>query len=428
MNIAMFTNTFTPHVGGVARSVEAFACAYRSRGHRVLVVAPEVDGRPDHEVGVVRVPALQHFNGSDFVVPLPVPGWLRSALVDFEPDVVHAHHPFLLGDTALRVASAWTVPVVFTHHTQYEKYTHYVPGDSDALKTFVRDVALGYANLADAVIAPSRSIADLLGEAGVTVRIAVIPTGFDPAVFHSGPGGATRHRLHIPPAAFVIGHVGRLAPEKNLDFLVRAVLHAMRRRPHAHLLLVGDGPSAAGLQAAAQRAGLASRVRMTGVLLGGELAEAYRAMDAFAFASQTETQGMVVTEALATGIPVVALDAPGVREVVRDGVNGRLLAPLDERGFTRALLQSIDLPGATQGALRRAAADSVGAFTIERTADLALELYGSLRRVRRAGTPAPDSLLERTLRRIKRELAILMNLAEAAGAAVVDEMGRREIL
>ena len=117
MNILMLTNTYLPHVGGVARSVEAFKRVYDARGHRVLVVAPDVPDIGDDEEDVIRVPAIQNFNGSDFSVRLPIPGFLLSAVRDFRPDLVHSHHPFLLGDTALRIATHFDVPLVFQHHT-----------------------------------------------------------------------------------------------------------------------------------------------------------------------------------------------------------------------------------------------------------------------------------------------------------------------
>ncbi len=134
MTFSMCTNTFTPHVGGVARSVEQFTDQFRQRGHRILVVAPEFPDIPAKESGVLT--AVQHFNGSDFSVPVPIPGMLHAALDRFRPDIVHSHHPFLLGDTVLRISASRNIPVVFTHHTQYERYTHYVPGDSELLKRF----------------------------------------------------------------------------------------------------------------------------------------------------------------------------------------------------------------------------------------------------------------------------------------------------
>lgn len=120
MNILIFTNTFTPHVGGVARSVEAFTSEYRRRGHRVLTVAPEFPDMSEDEVDVIRIEAIQNFNASDFSVALPLHSSLTEKVVAFKPDIVHAQHPFLLGMTALRLARYLEVPLVFTHHTLYE--------------------------------------------------------------------------------------------------------------------------------------------------------------------------------------------------------------------------------------------------------------------------------------------------------------------
>jgi glycosyltransferase involved in cell wall biosynthesis len=130
MNLLMMTNTYSPFVGGVARSVESFTEEFRRRGHRVMVVAPASPGAHKSEADVLRIPAIQKFNGSDFSLRLPVPGFLFSALEKFRPDVVHSHHPYLLGDTALRISALRNVPLVFTHHSMYEKFTHYVSGDS----------------------------------------------------------------------------------------------------------------------------------------------------------------------------------------------------------------------------------------------------------------------------------------------------------
>ena len=162
MNIALLTNTFTPHVGGVARSVDAFAKAYRELGHHVLVVAPEFDDAPEYETDVFRIPAIQHFNGSDFSVVLTVPSELSDYMEEFKPDIIHSQHPFLLGWTAVRMARMLDLPLVFTHHTLYEQYTHYVPGYSPGMKRFIIELSTRYANLTDQVFAPSESIHDLL--------------------------------------------------------------------------------------------------------------------------------------------------------------------------------------------------------------------------------------------------------------------------
>jgi glycosyltransferase involved in cell wall biosynthesis len=165
MRIVMMTNTYAPHVGGVARSVEAFGNEYRRRGHRVLVVCPEFENGPERELNVVRVPAMQRFNGSDFSVVLITPRWLRRKVEAFRPDLIHSHHPFLLGATAVRLARMLDVPLVFTHHTMYEHYTHYVPGDSETMRRFATHLSTNYSNLSDAVFAPSEAVAEVLRRA-----------------------------------------------------------------------------------------------------------------------------------------------------------------------------------------------------------------------------------------------------------------------
>ena len=222
MKIAMFTNTYLPHVGGVARSVKTLEDACRRQGHEVRVIAPEFEGSEDSP-DVLRVPAIQHFNGSDFSVQLPMPNIIREYMEDFRPDLIHSHHPFLLGDAALREAWKMRVPIVFTHHTLYERYTHYVPLDSPALKRVAVQLTTEYCNLCDQIIAPSESIERLLLDRGVTTSIRTIPTGIDTGYFAAGNGARFREQAGIPPDAKVIGHVGRLAREKNLRFLAGSI-------------------------------------------------------------------------------------------------------------------------------------------------------------------------------------------------------------
>lgn len=428
MNIVMVTNTFAPHVGGVARSVAAFAGEYRRRGHRVLVVAPVFPRQPADERDVVRIPAIQNFNGSDFSVVLPVSGRLTEALDEFRPDIVHAHHPYLLGNTALRNARYRKVPLVFTHHTLYEQYTHYVPGDSPALARFVVELATRYANLTDHVFAPSESIADLLRARGVQVPVTVVPTGVELARLAAGDGRACRARMGIPDDAFVVGHVGRLAPEKNLAWLADAVARFLRSEPRAHCLLVGRGPSEPDIRKAFTRAGVGARLHVAGVLEAGALADAYHAMDVFAFSSFSETQGMVLTEAMAAGTPVVALDAPGVREVVTDGEDGRLLArDASPDDLAAALAWVAHLPAERRTALRSAALRVAERFSLANTAERALTCYRAL--LERRFVERGDDLeqWQGLLDLVKAEWDIVKGVAGAAGAAIAPhEAPRRD--
>lgn len=424
MRVVMMTNTYLPHVGGVARSVETFSHALRREGHEVLVVAPQSDRTDGDDDGVLRVPAVQNFNGSDFAVRLPIPGLVSSALSEFQPDIIHAHHPFLLGDTAQRAAAQLNLPLVFTHHTMYERYTHYVPGDSPTLQRFVRDLATHFANLCQGVIAPSESIADELQARGVTVPIVAIPTGIDLATFSTGDPNRWRDRLNLPRGVFLAGHVGRLAPEKNLTFLTHAVVRFLHQHPDAHFLVVGGGPCEDDLRDISQRAQVADRVHLVGSLTGRELVDAYAAMDVFAFASTSETQGLVLAEAMSAGVPVVALDAPGAREVVRDYVNGRLLPRTEIRRFSQALLWIAQ--HADRRRLRTAARQTAEMFSIQRSTLRLLELYDHVVTQPRQSpvTSEGESPWEAARRLVETEYQLWSNRAAAASSAISDSSWR----
>lgn len=414
MRIAMFTNTFTPHVGGVARSVASFTAEHSRRGHRVLVVAPIFDPCPAQERDVVRVPAIQHFSDGDFSLPVPVPRRLSAALDRFAPDLIHSHHPFLLGSSALRAAAHRALPLVFTHHTLYEQYTHYMPGDSPAMRRAAVDQAAGYCNLCDAVIAPSESVQRLLRRRGVTVPTEAIATGVDIGLFAAGRGEQVRQRFGIPPQALVVGHVGRLAPEKNLGFLIRAVSRFLAQNRRAHALVAGDGLSKGEIRRLAREAGVGERLHLAGVYEDqGELADVYAAMDVFAFASHSETQGMVLAEAMAAGVPVVAVDASGVREVVRDAYNGRLLEANDEAAFAEALDELTSLPDASRRAMIDGARATARRFSLEATAARSRQLYGRLLTAPDRPRPA-GSVWQAARRSFVEQLKIWRNFSHAA--------------
>ncbi len=423
MNICMFTNTYLPHVGGVARSVHSFACDLRKRGHRVLVAAPHFqDTSEENEQDVFRVPAVQNFNGSDFSVRIPIPFLLKKCLDEFQPSLIHSHHPFLMGDAALRAAARRDVPLVFTHHTLYERYTHYVSADSPAMQRFVINLSTHYANMCNKVIAPSLSVARLLKERGVVSPIVEIPTGVDLEFFRNGRREKFRGAHGITSSTPVLGHVGRLAPEKNLAYLAEAAIQMLKRHPDMVFVVVGDGPSGQEILESARAAELESRVVMTGSLTGTDLADAYRAMDLFLFASTSETQGMVLVEAMAAGMPVVAIDAPGAREVVEDRLNGRLL-PEDTTPaqFAQAAEEILADPELLENYSDGAARSAVR-FSREASAEKLEKLYSealahekpSLKQTGEENFPNWDRLLDS----LKLEWELLRKKAAAAAWAV----------
>jgi 1,2-diacylglycerol 3-alpha-glucosyltransferase len=417
MRIAMFTNTYLPHVGGVARSVSTYEDELRRRGHEVRIVAPTFEGADESTDEVLRVPAIQGFNGSDFSVRLPQPGLIAAFLDDFQPQVIHSHHPFLLGDSALRYAWARRLPIVFTHHTLYEQYTHYVPLDSDALKRVAIQMAVEYCNLCTHVIAPSESLEQLLQQRGVTTPVTVIPTGIDLDFYSSGDRRRFLQQYGVNDNAMVVGHVGRLAGEKNLAFLAEAVGRFLARRREAVFLVVGAGPEEDAFRDALLRQAESRQVLLVGKKTGRELADAYAAMDVFVFSSQSETQGMVLAEAMAAGAPVVALDGPGVRDVVaRD--NGRLL-PNDATAdaFATALDEVTNDPRRLRRLCEKARA-SIEEFSLENCADRLVNLYGHLAAEASEREDADPGPWDRLLNRLEIEWNLLAEKAAALAAAV----------
>ncbi len=420
MKILMMTNTYKPIVGGLEKSVETFSKEFRKKGHRAVIVTPEYENA-EEEKDVIRVPAFRYSKDANFSVQLPIPGTLMQKLGDFRPDIVHAHHPFLVGGAGLRTAYKYNVPLVFTHHTLYEQNTHYL-SNIEALKRFVVELSTGYANLADQVFAPSESVMKILRQRGVRTPIAVVPTGIHVRRFARGNPEKIKNILGIPPDAYLVGHIGRLALEKNLKFLARAVAAFLKKRSRAHFLLVGEGPAEEEVKAVFKKEGLESRLHLAGCLKGQKLIDAYHAIDVFAFTSQSETQGLVLTEAMAAGVPIVAVDAPGVREVVKDKVNGRMIPSQSLGDFVSALGWMMARKTPELEKIRRACRNTAGDFSAQKSAERALEVYASLKSknfIRRDSEK--DELWQRMTRMIKAQWDITKNMAKGAEAMITGE-------
>lgn len=365
----MVTNTYLPHTGGVARSVYRFSRAYEEAGHKVTVVYPGLRGE---EVPVsprtVRLPAVKTNTGF-YVHQKSHMQTLRTAFCFDPPDVVHSHHPYLLGVRAKALARAFEVPLVFTHHTMYEDFAHVLgPWAGIATREGLKELATVYANGADVVVAPSASTKAIIKSRGVRRPVRVVPTGVDLAEFQQGDPAAFRRRLGIPADAPVFGHVGRLSQEKNLPFLLEAVERVLKAVPQAHFVVTGSGPVHCG-----PPRGLEQRWHQTGALGGPNLSEAFAAMDVFLFASKADTQGMVLAEAMVSGTPVVALNAPGARDIINKN-NGVLVKREGVGVFARAAIAAWRdrarlSPGATATAKR---------YSMARTARAALEVYSEV--------------------------------------------------
>jgi glycosyltransferase involved in cell wall biosynthesis len=294
----------------------------------------------------------------------------------------------------------------------YEHFTHYAPLDSPRMKRFATELSTGYADLCDAVIAPSKTIAEILRERGVHTPIHVLPTGVDLDRFASGDGARFRRAEKIPADSIIVGHVGRLATEKNLDFLVHCLVEHARGNPRIHVVIVGDGPESSAIDAQFQNAGLSHRLHLTGTLAARQLADVYRSMNVFAFASRVETQGLVLAEAMAAHVPVVAIDAPAVRDVVRDRSNGRLVVGEETSSFVEALdwaTSPENCPGLEIGT-----ATTAKSYSIETTGRKLANLYKSLeRRVARPAYSHTESVWSVARRRLHKEWLLAVHRGHA---------------
>ncbi|MBD3272097.1 MAG: glycosyltransferase [Elusimicrobia bacterium] len=420
MNILMVTNTYTPIVGGLERSIKLYSRELRRQNHRVLIVAPEFKNMPRRENHVIRFPAIQEFNGTDFSVSLPVPGVLTEAMKRFKPDLIHTHHPFLMGDTAMRLARINQLPLVLTYHTVYEKYSHYVPGSSPKIKKFIIELTKGYAGLCDMVIVPSIGIKKILMQRKVKAPLTVLPTGIQIEKFRSGDRIGFRDAMTIPRQARLFGTVGRITKEKNMIFCAECAARFMKKDRKAHFLMVGDGDEKEKVLDLFRRYDVLSRVHAPGTLHDNELVNAYHAMDAFLFASKTETQGIVLNEAMASGTPVIGLSATGVDDVLVDGRNGRLIRQEKEDAFVSALTWLFDLPGHEYQSLVRNARADAEDYSIKKCVRKLIDVYASLKKKKVLVNKGDAAVFEETRQFLKTEWELIKNSARSAEKALFE--------
>jgi glycosyltransferase involved in cell wall biosynthesis len=390
IRVAIFGESYLPYRSGVTISTEALAHGLAAAGHEPMLVVPRprerAADRPPEHFPVVWLPSYQlpAVAPAGYRMPRPLASArVAAASVEaFRPDLIHAQSPFVSGRLAAALARRLRVPLVFTHHTRFADYRHYLgplaaPGA--ALTTsYLRRFWLR----CDAVVAPSAhlaaEIAASLDETTDPARrrplLRVIPTGLDLAALGAIAPLDPRPLAGWPGDAIVVASLGRLAREKSVELLVDAFERAAAEEPQLRLLLIGGGPAEAALRARA--AALGGRVHLTGALERDAAHALLKGSDLFAFASRTETQGLVLAEALACGLPVVAIEGPAVGESIRDGIDGLLLR--DPASLAGSLLGLAADP-ARRAAMAAAAGEGAQRFDRARRIDEMVELYRELR-------------------------------------------------
>jgi 1,2-diacylglycerol 3-alpha-glucosyltransferase len=364
VTIGFFTCNASPLLNGLAVSIQQFAIHLRRLGHRVLIFAPRYPGHREVEPDVYRFPSLRVPTHHRYALPIPTAATALHRLIPrLGLEIIHAHHPFLIGPYSRRLARRLRVPLVFSYHTLYEHYAHYLPVISPLAARIGETRSYAFANRADLVIAPTAGVAKRLLAHGVTVPVEVIPTGVEPPPQPEESGSLIRRRLGVPEDGPVLLYVGRLAREKNLGLLLRALRAAVRVAPEVILLLVGEGDEERRLRRLAVDLEVADRIRFVGQVPHQNVGWWYRAADLFVFPSVSETQGLVVLEAMVHGLPVLAIRSIGTSDFIEDGVSGALSED-SEHDFIRRLTELL-----RDGAIRARYAEQGRARVMHMTAE-----------------------------------------------------------
>lgn len=377
MHIAFFTNSYLPVINGVVRSVESFRGELTKQGHNVFVFAQTDQEYVEEAPFIFRYPSLRLPLQVNVPAVIPVSPFVDQLLPALKLDVIHTHHPILLGQTAAAKAEEFGLPLVFTFHTQYREYTHYLPLPQEVIQDFLKNTIqnwlMDFMQKCRHIVIPSQSMKEILvQDYGLRNRYTVIPTGIDLEPYRHVDGGSLRSEMGWQKENVLISS-GRLAPEKSWDTLLKAAKKVQQRHPDLRVVLIGDGPEKEALQDLAAELGIAERVTFTGELPFSDVVRYLKAADLFGFASITETQGLVTMEALTAGLPVVAVDASGTRDIVQDGEQG-FLVPNDADALAASINRLLDSPETVQR-FRSNALDRAGEFDVRHCAMKLVDVY-----------------------------------------------------
>ena len=334
MRIAFVTNNYTPYSGGVVSSINAVVHGLHGAGHDILIIAPDFLGKRHHDPDyVIRVPTIYRFiyKKNHMAIPWRANTFVLDSIKAYNPDVVHVHHPFLLGASGLYAAQKIDVPCVFTYHSLYHDfYEHYTPSffpvPTCMVKPFISSWVAHFCRSVDGVIAPSGFIKEYIRSQGVTIPIEVIPSSLQP-LFMSQNG--TQELSNASKDFFELLVVSRFAKEKNLPFVFEVLAQLPRC---VRLTLVGYGAEYEFLQQLAYitHGFSQERVRFIHKPSAQDLLRWYQSADLFLFSSYLDTQGLVMVEAMSQGLPVIALDGPGQRDIVSNGMNGYMVSGVED--------------------------------------------------------------------------------------------------
>jgi len=374
MRIGMMTDVYKPHVSGITNYISLNKEFLEKAGHEVFIFTFGDLDFADDEERVVRSPG---FPLTDTGYYLSFRYSRRAKALLQTMDLVHVHHPFLSGRLALNYCRPLRIPIVFTNHTRYDLYAQaYLPLLPEEFSdTFLQTYMPPFCQAVDLVISPSAGMGEVLKKLGVSSPIEIIPNGVDLQLYRAACEDC-RQDFNFREEDILLIYSGRLGPEKNLDFLMRAFAGTSEAIKNAHLLIVGGGPEEHALQQLAAQMGASGRIHFTGMLPYNQLPRYLSMCDAFVTASVTEVHPLSVVEAMASGLPVLGIHSVGVGDTVEDGVSG-FLSSHDQAAFA-ALLTRLCMDGDLRRSMGAAAQKVSGKYAIEHTTKIMLKRYERL--------------------------------------------------
>jgi 1,2-diacylglycerol 3-alpha-glucosyltransferase len=359
LKILFISDVYFPRVNGVSTSIRTFVEQLQELGHEVHLIAPDYGIATEDEAWIKRIPSRKiYFDPEDRLMKY---GLAIDKLIELRRekyDLIHIHTPFVAHYLGQKLAHLLDVPCVETYHTFFEDYLHhYLPWIPKGMaRGIARFVSRRQCNGVDAIVAPSKPMLDVLRQYGVKAKAEVIPTGLQAQSFAAADGNAFREKHGIPLDRPMMLYIGRVAFEKNIDFLLRMAVELREMQPEILLVVAGEGPAEQSLHQLSKELNLQQNIKFIGYMdRNTELNGCYKAADVFVFSSKSETQGLVIIEAMAQGTPVVAIAELGTKSILIEG-DGALIAPEDKVIFAErvnTLLQDKEVRNAL-GAKARA--------------------------------------------------------------------------
>jgi glycosyltransferase involved in cell wall biosynthesis len=399
MRIGMMADAYKPHISGITNVISLSKEFLEKAGYEVYVFTFGGSDYVDDEPNIVRTRG----------VPLVDTGLYFSARYSSDAqkmlqqmDIIHVHHPFTSGQLAIRYSRAAGIPLVFTNHTRYDLYAHaYLPMVPDAVgDAFLRAYMPSFCKACDLVIAPSAGVKEVLLKIGVDEPIEVIPNGVNVQPFQAVEKPLSREEFGFNQDDILLTYMGRIGPEKNLPFLLRAFSGIARTYENVNLVIIGDGPERDNLEDRVRLMGISDRVKFTGMIQYAELPAYLSSADVFVTASVTEVHPLSVIEALASGLPVVGIQSPGVGDIVEDGVTG-YLAPEEDLALYTAKISRIVTDHENRKELAKKAREVSSIYSIENTTKIMSDRYQKLYLDYRQSKP---NLLKRIIRPFRRTM------------------------